>query len=158
MPQASKRRLVGLDKDTVQDQNRFGIFAGEDFELPHMKEIVQKAPLTQEDVEGPTTEQPEQARTLEVNTQIEGPLRGRTIVYKPPPPQLNNIENEVALQLKFWVLPDGTIGEVIPLKRGDAQLERIAIAYLKKWQFEALTPDAPQEKIWGTIPIVFTAQ
>lgn len=154
----SKRRLVGLDAESIQDKNRFGIFAGEKFELPQMKDAVQEASTMPEGPETPVTEETERARSLEVNTQIEGPVRGRAIVYKPVPPQLGNIENEVALRLKFWVLPDGTIGEVIPLKRGDAQLERIAIAYLKKWQFEPLASNVPQQQIWGTIPIVFTAQ
>lgn len=154
---SSKRRLVGLDKDSAQDKNRPGIFAGEKFELPQMKETVQDASI-QEGPEILVTEETAQAKALEVNPQIEGPVRGRAIVYKPTPPELADIENEVELRLKFWVLPDGTIGEVIPLKRGDAQLERIAIAYLKKWQFEPLTPDVPQQKIWGTIPIVFTAR
>ncbi|MBD3308035.1 hypothetical protein GF348_16755 [candidate division KSB3 bacterium] len=90
--------------------------------------------------------------------QIEGPVHGRAIIYKPDPPQLSDIEDEVELQLKFWVLPDGTIGEVIPLKRGSTHLERIAVAYLREWRFEALPPDVPQENIWGTIPIVFRSQ
>ncbi len=154
----SRRRLVGLDKDSSQDENRFGIFAGEKLELPQMKDSVQEASATREDVKAPTTEEVQQARPLEVNTQIEGPLRGRALVYKPAPPQLTDIENDVELRLKFWVLPDGTIGEVIPLKRGDVQLERVAIGYLKKWQFEPLTSDVPQQKIWGTIPIVFTSR
>jgi len=154
----TKRRLVGLDKDSSKDENRFGIFTGEKFELPNMKDSVQEASATREEVEAPATEEVQQAQPLEVNTQIEGPLRGRALVYKPAPPQLTDIENDVELRLKFWVLPDGTIGEVIPLKRGDVQLERVAIAYLKKWQFQPLASDVPQQKIWGTIPIVFTLQ
>jgi TonB family protein len=154
----SKRRLVGLDAESAQDKNRFGIFSGEKFELPQIKDSIQEASTSRDEPETPVTEETTRARALEVNTQIEGPIRGIALVYKPAPPQLGNIENEVALRLKFWVLPDGTIGEVIPLKRGDAQLERIAIAYLKKWQFEPLAPNVPQQQIWGTIPIVFTAQ
>ncbi len=156
--QNSKRRLVGLDKGSTQDENRFGIFAGEKFELPQMKDSVQEAAMTHEEPNSRITGEIEQAKPLEVNTQIEGPLKGRAIVYKPALPQLTDIENEVGLRLKFWVLPDGTIGEVIPVKRGDAQLERVAIAYLKQWQFEPLASDVPQQNIWGTIPIVFTSR
>lgn len=153
----SKQRLVGLDKTSSQDRNRFGIFSGEKFELPQVTDAVQEAALTP-DAATTLAEELEQAKPLDLNTQIEGPLRGRAIVYKPTPPQLTDIENDVELRLKFWVLPDGTIGEVIPLKRGDARLEQIAIAYLKQWQFEPLRSDVPQEKIWGTIPIIFTSQ
>lgn len=156
---SSKRRLVGLDTDSSQDANRFGIFAGEKRELSPMKDAVQEAAITPESQQPAMTDETEEAKPLDINTQIEGPLRGRAIVYKPAPPQLTtDIENEVELRLKFWVLPDGTIGDVIPLKRGDAKLERIAIAYLRQWQFEPLQPDIPQERIWGTIPIVFTTE
>jgi len=154
-PHSSKKRWIGLSKENEEDENRFGIFAGEIFELPKMKEMVQEAFAEEEKKEATLFEETETAKNLETNGQIEGPVKGRAIVYQPPPPQVD-IVNEVEFRLKFWVLPDGTIGEVIPFKRGDAKLERIAISYLKKWQFKPLPPEAPQQKIWGTIPIRFT--
>ncbi len=153
--QISKIRRVGLSKEDENDKNRFGIFAGEKFEAPHMKETIQDA-FAAEKKEA-VSEETEAAKNLEMDSQIEGPVKGRATAYQPPPPQVD-IENEVEFKLKFWVLPDGTIGEVIPIKRGDAKLERIAIEYLKKWQFEPLSPEVPQQKIWGTIPIRFTVR
>jgi TonB family protein len=151
----SKKRLVGLSKENEDDQNRFGIFAGKKFELPQMKETLED--LSTKEKQEALAEELENARELETDDQIEGPIKGRVIVYRPQSPQVD-VENEVEFKLKFWVLPDGTIGEVIPIKRGDTKLERIAIVYLKKWQFEPLSPEAPQRKIWGTIPIRFTVQ
>jgi len=153
----SPAKRIGLNKEGEDDINRFGIFAGEKFEVPEMKEIIQEAAAAEKKKEVTFSEETETAKDLEINNQIEGPVKGRAIVHQPPSPQVDII-NEVEFRLKFWVLPDGTIGEVIPLKRGDAKLERIAIAYLKKWQFEPLPSEVPQRKIWGTIPIRFTVQ
>ncbi|PIE35512.1 hypothetical protein CSA56_03975 [candidate division KSB3 bacterium] len=60
---------------------------------------------------------------------------------------------EVELRLKFWVLPDGTVGEVVPLQRGDVRLERAAIQYLKSWRF---TPAPDSRTAWGIMPIKYT--
>lgn len=155
----AKRKLVGLDKTTEDEQNRFGIFAGEVFDRPGIDENARDRLASEESLPESRTEAREMVDTsLNLNAEIEGPVKGRKIVYQPLPPDVEEIENEVEFKLKFWVLPDGTIGEVIPLKRGDTRLEQIAIRYLKKWQFEPLPPGVPQQQIWGTIPIKFTLQ
>jgi TonB family protein len=155
--ETSQKRQLGFSKETKEDKNRFGIFAGRDFEPPPMKETVQEVALAEEKTEKIPQENPELAKQLKVSSQIEGPVKGRKIVFQPPLPQID-VAIDVEFRLKFWVLPDGTIGEVIPLKRGDINLERVAIAYLKKWQFQPLPSHVPQQKIWGTIPIRFTVQ
>ena len=154
--EVQKRRL-GLARENAEDKNRFGIFAGERFETPDYQEAL---PLSETDKQEAvkTDDVTQTAESLPTESGIEGPVKGRAIVYRPSPPKIGSIAVEVELRLRFWVLPDGTIGEVIPMKRGDTQLEQIAIGYLKKWQFEALAADAPQKEIWGTIPIKFTAQ
>ncbi len=154
----TKKRTLGLSKDDETDKNRFGIFAGSRFEDEVIKKDMQAATLEKENQEAAIlAENIPKAKTLLFENQIEGPVKGRKIIRQPGPPKVN-IAIEVELQLKFWVLPDGTIGEVIPIKRGDAQLERIAIAYLKHWRFEPLAPEVPQQNIWGIIPIRFTVQ
>ncbi|GAK58457.1 TonB family protein [Candidatus Vecturithrix granuli] len=152
----SQKRQFGIVKEKETDTNQFGIFAGKKFdELPAKDTVEEALPVAQQTL--PLREETELAQKLTGETQIEGPIKGRAIIRRPQPPQVN-VSIEVELRLKFWVLPDGTIGEVIPIKRGDAQLERIAITYLKQWRFEPLSPGVPQEKIWGTIPIRFTVQ
>jgi TonB family protein len=64
------------------------------------------------------------------------------------------LEVEVDIRLQFWVLPDGTVGDVIPLVRGDLELERAAIEYLKNWRFTPVDPDQPP--VWGIMPITYT--
>jgi TonB family protein len=155
--ETSQKRQLGFAKETKEDKSRFGIFAGRDLEPPPMKETVQEVALAEEKTEKTPQENLELAKQLKVSSQIEGPIKGRKIVFQPPLPQVD-VGIDVEFRLKFWVLPDGTIGEVIPLKRGDVNLERVAIAYLKKWQFQPLPSHLPQQKIWGTIPIRFTVQ
>jgi TonB family protein len=87
---------------------------------------------------------------------IEGPASRREVLYKPTWLPEVHIDVEVDIQLKFWVLPDGTVGEVIPLQRGDVRLERAAIEYLKNWRFTPVAPDTPQT--WGIIPIKYKLQ
>ncbi len=156
----SSKRRIGMDREDAADQNRFGIFAGHEFDDMRLKQDMQKTIFeeeTKEDAPLLPEESEQTARSLPADMDIEGPVKGRKILRRPAPPKVD-ITRGVDLQLKFWVLPDGTIGEVIPLKRGDAHLERIAINYLKQWQFEPLPPGADQQKIWGTIPIRFIVQ
>jgi TonB family protein len=83
---------------------------------------------------------------------IRGPVsKRRQVVYKPSLPKTARAEGEI--ELKFWVLPDGTVGRIVPLKRGDPFLEEEAIRYLKKWKFNPL--DKTQGEEWGIIPIRF---
>ena len=86
--------------------------------------------------------------------QIKGPAGKRQVIFRPPPPSLQ-LRAIVEIELKFWVLPDGAIGRVIPIRRGNPTLEGEMMAYLKKWRFNPLPPDAPQEEQWGTIPIKY---
>jgi TonB family protein len=85
---------------------------------------------------------------------IRGPVSERRVVFQPPLPEVR-LTAETEIELKFWVLPDGTVGRVIPLRKGDTQLEAIAISYLKQWRFEPLTTPGTPEEQWGTIPFKF---
>jgi TonB family protein len=87
---------------------------------------------------------------------IEGPASKRVVLYKPTWFPEVNIDVEVDIRLKFWVLPDGSVGEVLPLQRGDVRLERAAIEYLKNWRFTPVSSDRPQ--VWGIIPIKYKFQ
>jgi len=86
--------------------------------------------------------------------QIQGPAGTREIIFQPNPPKVDiHVEGDVVL--KFWILPDGTVGRVIPLKKVDAQLEQAAINYIQKWRFAPLPGNVPQEEEWGIIPIKY---
>ena len=100
-----------------------------------------------------------QERPLEENLRLgmKGPLVSRKILEKPQPPQVK-VKVEAEIELTLWVLPSGTVDRVVPSVKGDTELERIAIQYLKQWRFVPLPKDHPQVEEWGTIPIKFRLQ
>jgi TonB family protein len=85
---------------------------------------------------------------------IRGPAGKRKILYKPEIPEVK-IDREGEVELRFWVLPDGSVGSVLPLLRGDAELERIAINYMKQWRFNPLDEGGSTVEQWGTITVKF---
>lgn len=98
-------------------------------------------------------------KPLEENLQlgIAGDLASRKIIERPQPPQVK-VKMEAEIELMVWVLPNGTVDRAVPSIRGDAELERIAIQYLKQWRFEPLPKDQPQVEQSGTVPIKFKLQ
>ncbi|HUL22701.1 MAG TPA: energy transducer TonB [Thermodesulfobacteriota bacterium] len=100
-----------------------------------------------------------QEKPLEENLRlgIKGSLASRKILERPTPPQVKS-KVEVEIELTLWVLPNGTVDRVVPSVKGDTELERIAVQYLKQWRFSALSKDQPQTVQSGTIPIKFRLQ
>lgn len=106
-----------------------------------------------------TKEKPTQAKPLEENLQlgIKGPLAARRILERPDLPTVR-VRVEADIELTLWVLPNGVVDRAIPSVRGDAELEQIAIQYLKQWRFAPLLKDQPQIEEWGVIPVKFKLQ
>ncbi len=71
----------------------------------------------------------------------------RQVISKPLHLPEIDLDVEVTIRLQFWVLPDGSVGRVIPLARGDVRLERAAIQYLKSWRFTPLS--SGNQPVWG---------
>ena len=88
---------------------------------------------------------------------IRGPLVTRKILERPSPPQVK-LKMEGEIELTFWVSPDGMVDRVVPTLKGETELERIAIQYLKQWRFAPLPKDKPQVEQWGIVPIKFKLQ
>lgn len=89
-----------------------------------------------------------------LSLRIRGPLVARRILERPAPPRVK-VQVETEIELMVWVMPDGKVDRAVPTIRGDAELERVAIQYLKQWRFAPLPKDRPQEEQWGTIPLKF---
>jgi TonB family protein len=100
---------------------------------------------------------PEKPLEENLSLGIKGPLVSRKILERPSLPQVK-IKVEAEIELTFYVLADGMVDRVVPTVRGDAELERIAIQYLKQWRFAPLPKDQPQVEQWGVIPIKFRLQ
>lgn len=86
---------------------------------------------------------------------IAGPAARRRILFRPKPPKLERLESTTEIVLKFWVLPDGTVGRVIPTRKASAYLEGLASNHLKRWRFSPLPPGAEGEEQWGEIAFRF---
>jgi TonB family C-terminal domain len=87
----------------------------------------------------------------------------RAILFKPElpvyPEWAKEIGNDFELELKFLILPDGTVGPIEKItSSGYPELDEIGIRYIRKWRFIPISGDAPQEKQWGIIKLVFTLQ
>jgi len=63
------------------------------------------------------------------------------------------VKKEVDIKLQFTILPDGTIGTIIPKIKADTKLENAAINSLRQWRFEAL--DESQKQVEQTAIIIF---
>ena len=95
-------------------------------------------------------------RSLEKSRQtIRGPAAMRRIVFQPPPPKARFSSASGDITLRFWVLPEGVVGRVVPVRKGDAKLEGVAVNHMKRWRFSPLPPDTPQREEWGLIVFRF---
>lgn len=85
---------------------------------------------------------------------IKGPAAERQVIFQPPPPTAT-VEGETDIELRFWILPNGTVSRVIPVSKADPRLEALASNYLRQWRFNALPLGAEQDEQWGIIPFKF---
>lgn len=81
--------------------------------------------------------------------------RNRVILNKVLPPSPSNLDRTVKIPLSFSVLPNGTVGEVIPLSKGDPSLEVVSIKTLKKWKFNPIEDDIVMK---GEITFTFSPE
>lgn len=49
------------------------------------------------------------------------------------------VYKEIDVQLRFAILPDGSVGKINVVKKADSKLEQVAIEALKLWRFEPLS-------------------
>ncbi|HID09961.1 MAG TPA: TonB family protein [Candidatus Latescibacteria bacterium] len=78
----------------------------------------------------------------EPDFRITGEVKDRVILYKVLPRYPPEVQSEAVITLWFTVRPDGTVGEVHPVRKGEPRLENEAVAALKQWRFNSLSPDA----------------
>jgi outer membrane biosynthesis protein TonB len=69
------------------------------------------------------------------------------------PPYPEGVQKEIDIRLKFTILPDGTVGTILPLTKADTKLENAAINSLRQWRFEPLS--SGQKQLEQTAVIVF---
>jgi TonB family protein len=96
------------------------------------------------------------------NSEVEGKFgfdidwggKGTRKIYSFILPQYPaGVRKEANIKLQFTILPDGTVGTIIPKIKADTKLENAAINSLRQWRFEALSPN--QKQVEQTAVIVF---
>ncbi len=76
----------------------------------------------------------------------------RIVLHKPLPRFPSGVNTNAELRFRFTVLPDGTVGRIIPLQKADPRLEHAAMEALSQWRFNPLNQNIVME---GVIPLTF---
>ncbi|MCB0748876.1 MAG: energy transducer TonB, partial [Ignavibacteriae bacterium] len=69
------------------------------------------------------------------------------------PPYPDGVSKEIDVKLRFSILPDGSVGKILPLIKADTRLEQAAINSLRQWRFEPIPQN--QKYIEQTAVIIF---
>ena len=91
----------------------------------------------------------------ELPFKIEGRAAFRTLISSSNPKFPEGLQQEATVKIKFTVLPNGLIGNMIPIIKGNEVLERVALNTFKQWRFNALPANVPQVPEHGTITFRF---
>lgn len=89
------------------------------------------------------------------NYTLEGDASKRSIVTQVLPEYPSGLQREAVVKIRFWVLPDGRVGAMIPVQKGDPTLEEITMKALRQWRFNALPPGEEQQNVEGVITFVY---
>ncbi len=65
------------------------------------------------------------------------------------------VQREAVVKIRFWVLPDGRISRMIPVIKGDPQLEAVTMQAMSRWRFNPLPSTAEQNTVQGVITFVY---
>jgi TonB family protein len=79
----------------------------------------------------------------------------RRVLEKYLPSYPPGLQKELAIKLRFVVLPDGSLDQVRPVKKGDPQLEDLTLKAFNRWKFEPLSAKAEQKPQAGMITFTF---
>jgi outer membrane biosynthesis protein TonB len=82
----------------------------------------------------------------------------REILYDPLPQYPEGLDQEAHIRIKITVLPNGTIGDLMPLQKANATLESVTMKTLKLWRLSPLKPTDPQMNQTAVISFRFVLQ
>jgi TonB family protein len=96
---------------------------------------------------------------LSITESMQGEFK-RTVLIKPElpayPDWAKKLGNYFEMELKFLILPDGTVATVEKTRSaGYPELDEIGIRYIRQWKFMPLPESAEQVDQWAVIKLVF---
>ncbi len=86
---------------------------------------------------------------------IEGPAAQRTVLFQVLPKYPQGLGKEAKIKVSFTVLPDGSVGMIVPLQKGEPLLEDLTLDALRQWRFNPLPPQEPQIEQRGIITFIY---
>lgn len=105
------------------------------------------------------TERESKEGNLNYGFEIDFGDRGKRKIYSYTlPPYPKDISKEIDVKLRFTILPDGSVGKIFPLIKGDARLESAATNSLRQWKFEPLEKSQKQVEQTAVITFPFRLQ
>jgi len=75
---------------------------------------------------------------------LEGEITSRSIIKKNIPDYPENFQQNSRVKVKFEVLANGSVNNMIIVQKSDPILEEISLNALEQWKFNALTSDITQ--------------
>lgn len=82
---------------------------------------------------------------------IEGEAAERRILHQEIPQYPPGLQKEALVKIRFTVLPDGRMGAMLPVQKGDPTLEEVTIKALRQWRFNPLPASVAQKDVQGII-------
>lgn len=95
------------------------------------------------------------AATAAMPYTIEGDAAKRSIVNQVLPEYPPGLQQEAVVKIRFWVLPDGRIGSMIPVRKGDPVLDQVTMRAMRQWRFSSLPSGADPQNAEGVITFVY---
>ncbi|MCF7858350.1 MAG: energy transducer TonB [Candidatus Cloacimonetes bacterium] len=83
---------------------------------------------------------------------LEGEITNRKIVHKVIPTYPENVQKSIKIKIKFDVLPDGSVTNIIIVQKAEPKMELNSLNALSKWKFNALNQDIVQK---GMITFIY---
>lgn len=74
-------------------------------------------------------------RPAEGGPVIEGPASRRQVLHREIPAYPEGVRKEARVVLEFVVRPDGSVGEVAPIRRLEPALDEVAVEAMRRWRF-----------------------
>ena len=140
----SPQRQVAPEQYDAKVERDYRSVAGDD-----KIESTDAAPFGREDMPSPASNI-STAGSVQPFT-IEGDASKRRIISQVLPQYPEGLQKEANVKIRFKVLPDGSIGQAIPVQKGDPTLDEISLRALRKWRFNPLPSSIGQVTVEGII-------
>ena len=136
---ASANQITGVSANQIKAGEELGEIKAKEIKAKEIKQTADKYEVktvpSNNDADNPIKS------TTSINDlKIEGEVSLRQLIYQPKIPNLD-IDKDLTISLKFSVLPSGVVDQIIPFKKADPDLEKLAMGLLLQYRFEPLFGD-----------------